>query len=113
MSARSHSDVVRHCKRGHSFAADVVIRLFQKQAVYGAPELGGPPNVSVSVLPFGTARQRSCTRRAGLLVPGTSFFIKLRNNLVASASSSLFSRMIVMPMLDVEALACHRREKPG
>ena len=96
-----------------SFAADVVISdSFQKAGLW-CTELGGPPNVSVSVLPLALPAKDLAPVGLGL-VPGTSFFTKLRNNLL-----QVLLNKLVFKDADSYANAIRRsiglppQEKPG
>ena len=72
-----------------NFPADVVICDSFMLAGGWITELGGPPNVRLSVLPLGLPGKDIAPIGLGLL-PGKSFFSKLRNNLL----SAIFEKLI-------------------
>lgn len=87
------------------FHADVVIGDTFMIASGWITELGGPPNVRLSVVPLGLPGKNIAPFGLGLL-PGISFFSKLRNNLI----NTIFEKLLFK---DVQSYANKIRAKVG
>ena len=62
-----------------------------KRIIFWITALGGPPSVGVSVLPLSLPGKNIAPYGLGLL-PGVSFFSKLRNNLLTKIFDNLLFR---------------------
>jgi MGT family glycosyltransferase len=76
-----------------NFHADVVISDTFSAAGVWITALGGPPSVRISVLPLSLPGKNIAPYGLGLL-PGVSFFSKLRNNLLTEIFDNLLSREV-------------------